>query len=437
LTLLFTAAGSASATADDPTPIRLATVEARKLERVWSIPCAAAADVVEVAGAPILLLHESRDDAVRVRLIETKSGRAIGDRAIELPAGARYVGVTQRGDSATSPRDRLLFFRDRFEIVAVALATGTIRWRIDIRPDEEELRSTDPEFFVTISDAVPTQRGLLVASEDGRVALLSDADGAPLWRLHLDHARRVSLHERDKRAAAVWADGKTLRVTEIDITSDEPVADTRSITDSEPIWSRLCDAGLVVVWSDRIRLLTDTGKWRRTDAAAFDHIRKSTVHLRRDGADDFLCFADSRGIHVVRSRDLRVGATFPFGTDKSRLAAPDALRIDGDTLILTESDRLWVVRLDATSGRPPHRFRVESADALSRTRVVPPHGLGFVTTAGPRSFVHFVDFTPDDENKITARVRTFGPFGSVSRAVAAGNLLMVVEDDSLRAYRLP
>lgn len=211
---------------------------------------------VEARGRRLLL---TCDRESRLHLLDFDAGEFDPDLPsrdiLELGAGLRFAG--QAAD--------VIFLHNRTDIYAVRIEPSEDAssprlaklWHLPASLDRPT--NDDPEFLLRIVAAKPFANGLLVLRSDGACVLLNGEDGQPTQRRRFPPTNVCELHVVGARAAMWRKHELEIRVAFWD--SENADADPREIelAHPPPIWSKLCGAGLVLVWKERFGVVRPDG----------------------------------------------------------------------------------------------------------------------------------------------------------------------------------
>jgi glycerate kinase len=301
--LAVLAAGSAAA------PVRADSKQSDTLSAEWSwhtpaiIEWARPIDVPQPAGSVLVLTT-----AGRLQCLDRRTGEPAAEILLPLTHGAQFAGAA----------DGLAYLHDGFAVTAVRVRPPGIAWTAGQRPGEAELSRADPEDFPRIAAAQAAAGGVVIVRSDGRVALLSAADGRVAWEQEIGRPGDAHVLACGGRAVVLSSPAGQAMATFIDAVEREPRCTSVRIADSPPVWAELTDSGLVALWPDRVQVCTASGvvltirlpdglraaaSWTiLVQGAARD--APATSPARDDGAPSMLVTGDGRRFSTC---DLRRG----------------------------------------------------------------------------------------------------------------------------------
>ncbi len=371
--------------------------------------------------------------AGELHLIDLYAGKP---RLTETLRASRGVRPAEGNDSAD-----VAYCFDRHAAYAIRLTEPAgLQWRYGQALAPAEEFQGDPENLAGWTDARVTRAGLLLANVDGRVVLLSHADGQPRWELPLGRMPLARLHARDNAAAVVWKSGGTVRAAFLALDKEDSQAICRDLGDTWPVWSDLVPEGLLAVSAHEATLWPADGPPRvtplhisdlRAQAVVAWTPAQGTCLLVGDGAQVVAhdvatgrerwreSAARFRGFKVLSLaiHDDRVVVTSEFGVSV-RDAATGRLLADCPLLPTIEVMARWISGLEVlyvayhSSGQP--------SPALALARVeLPLPGTRVVSGDAPSS---------------TFEIRSTG---EIRQVLWSGQHIVLVAPNGLRAYTLP
>jgi hypothetical protein len=210
------------------------------LQPDWTCPLQPGIEWAEVVGRGETSAVLVATPAGELHLIDLSAGKP---RLTEPLHASRGVQPAEGNDSAD-----VAYCFNRHAAYAVRLAEpARLQWRYGRALGPAEEFQGDPENLAGWTAARVTRAGLLLANGDGRVVLLSHADGQPRWELPLGRMPVSRLHVRDNAAAVMWKSGGTVRAAFLALDKEDPQAICRNLGDTWPVWSDLVPEGLLTV----------------------------------------------------------------------------------------------------------------------------------------------------------------------------------------------
>jgi hypothetical protein len=280
-----------------------------------------------------------------ILLLDPETGKPRWPEPINLTAGVMLATPRPVDRRATATRPAAaspIYCYDSFTISAIDAVAGRLLWRSGDWPSQSRRQHDDPEDFDRTLAAHETPDGLLAVRDDGAVGLLDAANGSLHWRLELGSAAQARLHVSDDAAWILWrGDG---RASAARVQLDRPAEVGRRIDLGEvlPIWSEPLDGGLLVVWTNRIELLSPSGECRDFEDLPVASIQQRSIHLEGTPNAPLVVLADiARTIHAYEARtgklrwrteEISPPASTPWsamtvGPEWIALVAPDALAV--------------------------------------------------------------------------------------------------------------
>lgn len=310
----------------------------------------------------------------------------------------------------------------------------------------------DPEVLTGWFAAEATPVGLLAANTDGRVILLSPADGAVRWQIALGRLPVARLHGCGSTAAIVWKAGADVTAACVNLQDPQPMPTVRPLSGTWPLWSTLVAEGLLTMSPVEVTLWPMEGPPRRFSIDAYE-MRSSGVDVCRLSAGAttrattapvpaaVLLIGD--GPHPC-AYDLATGQKlWPLSDIHEPGSDIETLAVQGARFVVTS--RAGAIVGEAATGRtlaaclqaPPWEF---VASGLVDRRL---YGLFHVPEqpGAPLRLVR-VQVTEAAASrpttvKLLAETFHLTPAGTIRQVVWAGARMVLSEADGLRAIELP
>ena len=236
----------------------------------------------------------------QLHLIDLKTGRERLAQPIQARPGIRPANsdwrnvdllTTQPGTHANNPQLDLIYCYDRYTVYAIdATSSAGLRWRVGTwrtglheraarGSTADDVFQGDPEELRRIVAAHATREGVLVARDDGQVALLAKNDGHVVWEMRLPRFSMLRMHVSGHTAALIWKSGPRVSATLVNVQSGHRRNLALPPTASWPIWSELSSKGFITVYVDRLVIWKTDGSLLSHDIVAPNRIHASAVGL--------------------------------------------------------------------------------------------------------------------------------------------------------------
>lgn len=344
------------------------------------------AELRHAGNAPVLLVCARNTSLF---LLNARTGRLLLWELIRVPGGVKaatelpvaIVAPDQSGeraatsrpgaDAPTAPsREHMIYCYSRYSVHAIAVARrgpngrlqAALKWQVGDAPSQPKLRQADPEFLTRIIAAQAAPNGVLVARSDGRVALLNERDGAPVWTVERGPMSLARWHVDGRTAALIWKAGGEVRAEFFDASgATKPTrSEHKPIGDAWPEWAVLYDGTLFVAWSDRFIARAANGFERAFELKIDSPAKVATFALLHPPGSvagsqpaaaipqPGLLYTDiSGGVHRV---DTATGETVWDMEPANGSKLPwSALRVFGESVLLLREDG-WLI-VDAAKGK--------------------------------------------------------------------------------------
>ncbi len=349
------------------------------------------AEPMGVGGLQPLLVAD-RDS--NLYLLDARRGVSRLESPIAAGPGVRPVNSDAPAVVAASQpgEPRNVYCYDRYCVYAICawpearLLWQAGQWRPGVRPDgaASQAFQGDPEELRRIVGAYASAEGVLVARDDGRVALLGQKDGAVVWELKLPRSGNMRLHARGGVAAVLWEEQGRLRGTLVEVRTGARRELALPAEAAWPTYSAMSASGLVLVHPDRVSLWSADGQGRTVSSSPTAPVLASAVALDRgssgagdDRAEEWLVFGSGDG--ELRRLDLKTGQIGWAAADvEPDQASWSWVRARGDWVLAATAETLHL--RDARSGRLAERIRMAEGGVHTEA---PPDG---VARAGASRF---------------------------------------------------
>ena len=392
----------------------LALPPGRYLEPLWSYSSMARLEWVAVADDSAILATIGGE----VRVFDPNAGPDWGVPVLSAAPGVRFAGSA----------DGHLFLFDRWTVYAlVPCAPETWAWQfaMDAMPAG---RPDDPEQLPGWNEVVAIAGGALVATGDGRLLWLASDDGRPRWELKLGRWSAARLLAQPEHAAVVWSESGGLSAALLPVTTRVPEPTRVTLAGEAPLWLGLTADGLLFVTPERLTTWSWDGQ--RHDATPAIRPRRAAALTILEAGEPWLLLAVGTRPQAL---DARTGALMwgTLGTGSPRLTI-ETLSCVRDELVAVNA--LGPVVYEAATGRTSAGCRRATGRLvgwhLTDTQL---HALylspGFTDPVGE------LVSAPRGGGRTAAW--TLVPTGSVRQVAWTGELMLVLENHALRAYRLP
>lgn len=364
------------------------------------------AELRDAGDAPVLLVC-ARDTSLF--LLDARTGRLLLWEPIRVHGGVKaatelplsVVAADQtRPPSATSrpgaappaapSREHMIYCYGRYSVHAIAVARrgpngrlfAALKWQVGDAPSQPKLRQADPEFLTRIVAAHAVPGGVLVARNDGRLALLDQRDGAALWSVERGPMSLARWQVDGRTAALIWKAGGEVLAEFFDPTgATKPTRiEHKPIGDAWPEWAALDNGTLFAAWPNRFVVRGVNGVERAFELKIDSPAKAATFALfhRRGPAagsqpaaaapQPWLLYTDiAGGIHVV---DTATGKpVWDIEPANGSKRAWSALRVFGERVLLLREDA-WLV-VDSAKGKLLGQRRLDperEGDLIERNR---------------------------------------------------------------------
>ncbi len=396
-----------------------------------------------------------------VDLIDLKTGRSRLAAAIPVQPGTRFAGGLGKIAFAHGV-SRVYAFKVEFSEETKGALPGLL-WQVVAAPREST--AGDPEFMTRIVAARATPSGVFIVRSDGRLAELAREDGSTRRRYDLPGIVSCELHVHGSDAALHWKQGDAFNVAFFDLTAETQDPAIRVVSEPLPIWTKLVDRGLVVVWRKRIGVVSSSGGLHFHElhgpagAPAEARAANVDVHSTRrnpsegrtgngERSETLLIVSDALG--GLSAYDPATGELRWF--DNSVLLLPPRgegcrwLRVSGDRILQVGTN--WFAVREVDGDRSFNSRDYPRACVAAETRARFAYGLFADLSSGSgrseQASLRLVrgvigSLGNRRQNELSADSRTFelGEAGTIRDTFWLGGTLVVVEDRRLRAYTLP
>ena len=235
----------------------------RSLEPDWTWQTEAGIEWAEPVGpaeTPAILVATP---AGHLHLIDLATGKPRLPKPIVAGRGVRPAGHPV--EEQTAPGKLACCF-DRHAAYAIRLSEPAgLAWRYGEPPAEGDEFRGDPETLSGWSLAETTTAGLLLVNLDGRVVLLSHADGRPRWEINLGPLPVARLHVRGGIAVVLWKSQDDVQAGFLNLGPLRPSPIQRDLGRDWPIWSTLVPEGLLAVSNSHVAIWPAAGGSRQFD----------------------------------------------------------------------------------------------------------------------------------------------------------------------------
>ncbi|MFO0837309.1 MAG: hypothetical protein U1D55_02190 [Phycisphaerae bacterium] len=214
---------------------------------------------VTVGRMPLLVVCDRRGGVSVFSLLD--------EWKILRPALALRPGT--RMASHASDADRVYLFDD-YEVRALQVVRpgkismrAELRWQIGQWPADLAESQQDPEFLPRIVAAQTVDCGVLLARSDGKIALLSERDGATLWTADVGRFSDCEWRACGDQAALFFRAGAAYHAVRFDIDPRGVILQRVELGKTQPLHMALSEFGVVAVWPDCVESIDRAGTRRR------------------------------------------------------------------------------------------------------------------------------------------------------------------------------
>jgi outer membrane protein assembly factor BamB len=235
---------------------------------------------------------------------------------------------------------------DRHAAYALRLSEPAgLKWQFGQTLGADEKFQGEPEKLAGWAHARVTPAGLLLVNVDGRIVLLSPADGQPRWELQLDRMPLSRLHVWETNAAVLWKSGGAVRAAFLAL-DETPKPVCRELGDTWPVWSDLVPEGLLTVSPQEATLRPSDGP-RRVMPLDISDLTAQAVAAWPSASGTRLLVGDGPRVHAL---DVAAGQV-RWRERGARFSGFKvlALAIHDDRVVVTSE--LGVSVRDAATGR--------------------------------------------------------------------------------------
>ncbi|MCK4341544.1 MAG: PQQ-binding-like beta-propeller repeat protein [Phycisphaerae bacterium] len=283
------------------------------LEPYWTWQMQPGVEWVELVGASetTALLAATRD--AQLHLLDPASGQARFSKPIPVGRGARAAF----GDEHTEHPSDIAYCFDRHALYAIRLSKPAgLKWQHGETTDPAAFPG-DPEVLTGWTAAVNSSAGLVAVNADGRIVLLSHADGKELWTINLGFVSNVAsglrpgrrmrenahlrlrpgrspdatlllrqslalplvrLHVFGNKAVVLWKAGGQVKAAFIVLSDKRPRPTIRALAEPWSLWSTLIGDELLTVSSNQVTLWRESGP-RRSCRLEGEDLRASAIDV--------------------------------------------------------------------------------------------------------------------------------------------------------------
>lgn len=247
------------------------------LSAAWSWECKEGVEWAALAGRgqTQTILIATRD--AHLQLLDPATGRPRLTEPLATGAGVRLVPGSVVADSCgdeaatagVGPSD-VAYCYDRHAACAIRLSDPPgLKWQYGRWPAAGEEFPGDPDTLTGWTLAQVAEAGLILVNSDGRVLLLSHADGSVQWQIELDRLRVARLHVQGSTAVVLWRAEGNVRAAFLRLDGERPEPVRRELGELWPVWSKLLSGGLLAVSPGEAVLYPNDGQPRRLDLPRF------------------------------------------------------------------------------------------------------------------------------------------------------------------------